>query len=355
MIKHSWVATGFYGQNNYGDDLFCIIISRLMREENQDCVIQNGYVLTSDKLYLPIPRFPRSVISSRGLLGKIARVIANIHAARLGRNILFGGGSVFGRHASYRQRLLTIICGALFGARFFAFGVSVGPFASQREIQKYVKLLKKFRFVCVRDKASASILKDHGVRCVLGPDMAWILPSLRSQSLLSSTETAVIAMHSLECLPAMRELEEFFSQFARVVLLALDKGSVAVSDAIEDAYSRGGKVRVERFDYFNSPIELTIDLLSSAQYVVTSKLHGAITAAAYGVNFSLFEYQAKCSEFLREIGFPEEYMNGGNYAEFIRSTVEIHRRGVLVPVLNRSQRVVNRFSEMIMIARAKEN
>lgn len=351
MTRRSWVATGFYGQKNYGDDLFCLVISRLMRYENLACIIQNGYIYSNEKIRLPTLKFPPQVISNKGVLGKAARVLSNIQTAMLGKNVVFGGGSVFGRHASYRQRLLTTVCGALFGSNFFAFGVSVGPFSSRTELQKYASMLKKFKYVCVRDGVSAKFLEDCGVSCNLGPDMAWVLPSLIEKSSSQSTKTAVVAMHSLDCLPAMRELEDFFSQFGKVFLIALDKGSVNVSNALEETYRRGGKVCVERFNYFDSPIERTIELFSSAHYVVTSKLHGAITAAAYGVPFSLFEYQAKCSDFLREVDFPVAHLNGGDYSKFTKSTREVYQEGVLVPTLGRSQLVVNRFLEMVACSR----
>lgn len=325
-MKNYWAIVGFYGQKNFGDDLFCYVMSSLMKTYKQQHFIQNGLIKSKDAVnYSHLPGFWR-FIQTQGALGSVSRVLSNISAVIGAEKIVFGGGSVFGRYASYKQRALVVNIAKFLHRDLYAFGVSIGPFASNQEEEDYRALLNRFKFILARDEESWKAVQKHNLNGIRGCDMVWSISSIHKKKECKARRL-IISMHRHDDIKAILDLGDFFENFEQIEILNLDSESVAVGTVLAKSLADRFTTRVEVKNYFDVDIEDVLDDISSAAYVITSKLHGAITAAAYGVPFSLLEYQEKCTEFVRSFGNLDIFLNRGDIQIFIKNTPEIYRFG----------------------------
>lgn len=318
-----WVVTGFYGQGNFGDDLFCYVMAKLMEEHGQDYLIQNGFINSKSRINCSQSFFFRKYIARKGWLGKIARISSIFFAGARGENIVFGGGSVFGRYASYRQRKIACILASFLNRKLFAFGVSLGPFEGKLEEEKYAAILRKFNLIVTRDESSHRISDLFSLKGKRACDMVFSIPDFHKKKDANS-KALVIALHELSSVEALFLDRAWLRKFERVTIIALDGKSKGLSASIKQYADLLFLNKTRLIDFGEAGIEEVLNEISSASFVITSKLHGAITAAAYGVRFTLLEYQEKCTELLRSLNGFEPFYNFGNESLFIQNIGRVY-------------------------------
>jgi len=298
---------GFYGRNNFGDDLFGYLLQSIsLRVPNTVSLIVGASAARelTQPFHLPVAR---ALWTRPGALGAAARTVTYVAAMMRAQVLMFGGGSLFGANASLPFARLVVSVGRRLNRRVGALGVSVGPFATTERRDGFAAVLQAISCIAVRDQASVRAVADATGQAPANlKDLAFALPALymprRRQCEL---RTLVVSIHLRQYTDAvLAVLAAVDSQrlVDEILFVSLDDESVAVTGDIARLFVPSN-VAVSRFQYGDSITEV-IDVLSAATCVVTSKLHGAIVSFVYDVPILLFCYQRKCAEFLLDNALP---------------------------------------------------
>lgn len=299
---------GYYGRNNFGDDLFVYVISRLSERFPS---LRCRFVAVSQKKEIVAygigaPGLGK-FLARNDLLGAAARYACYVSGAIWADHLVFAGGTLFGQQASLRFSQSIYGFSKLLRKPVSAIGVSVGPFFEQKQRDRVLSSLRAFREVAVRDGVSLATLREGGLtNASVSGDIVLALPTIyRPAKTSEQKRTLLIAVH-------LSEYEETSILIAKhlvqrslintISVVSLDEETNASLERLAFNF-RGMGVEVITKRYDDSICEI-VDLIASAKFVVTSKLHGGITAFAYGVPFVMFAYQRKCLDFLSDNGLP---------------------------------------------------
>ncbi|MDW1959740.1 MULTISPECIES: polysaccharide pyruvyl transferase family protein [Vibrio] len=320
LKMRNWGVVGYYGQGNYGDDLFCLIMSHLLSD---DCKIINGNVRSERNINYFRPSIIYKHINKKNKIGLMSRVVSNLITPVLFKNVVFGGGSVFGKYASYKQRKILVDSANVFNSKLYAFGVSVGPFSSKDEENKYLKLLSKFDKVFVRDHSSIEVLESSEIKVnfIASQDMAFCLPKIIPHKDRVNGRLLLAIHNVLDYELIVNKIVDMRENFNEIIVLATEKIDFEFSKRVFSELKKHSDllINVKFISYWEQNIEDVVSIISSSEYIVTTKLHGAITGIAYGRKVALFEYQEKCTELLVKVGFPREHLNYGDVFKFINN------------------------------------
>lgn len=319
-----WAVTGFYGQDNFGDDLFCYVMAKLMKSHGQDYFLQNGFIASRAAVNVSALPFAQKFNKQRGKLGAVHRLLSMVVSLVRADYLVFGGGSLFGKYASYKQRKFACLLAKILNKKLFAYCVSLGPFKDAEQELRYSILLKKFDLVVTRDLASHQISERMTINRHDAIDMVFAISSFHKKGAPRSRKL-VLALHKLNFLEKFLEEGAWLDKFDQILILHLDDQARNIGVELHRRLSISFKGDLSMRHYKDMALEDALDEISSASFVVTSKLHGAIAAAAYGVPFSLLEYQEKCTEFLIALGGFDGYLNLGDEDLFIERTPYLYQ------------------------------
>jgi len=299
---------GYYGFGNFGDDLFNdALVSLLGEQDRRAAVTIPSSSSARARAFSAVPdraaRFWRSSGKPAGLFRNLVT-----HALVLRSDVIvFGGGSLFQSGARLRRRERLIDLARRFGKRVVAIGVSVGP-AEPGQENRVAEVVRKLDGIGVRDRSSMEFCEAYGIeRASFTGDLA--LGHVRPRAAAAQNRLGV-ALHGKRYQGALREKVRRLAREAdEVLLLTLDPLHPGWIEAVRrDLMAEAPDVRVVETCY-EGDTEATLEHIAHCRILVTSKLHGGITARALGVPFLLDEYHAKCTEFLRDIGWRVE-VNG---------------------------------------------
>jgi polysaccharide pyruvyl transferase WcaK-like protein len=320
---------GYYGRQNFGDDLFGYLLEAMCsRLPGIDALIVGASEPVELERAFHLP-FARKLWNRPGLMGTTARFVTYVAALLKADAAVFGGGSLFGSDASVKFASLIASLGRRLGKPVAAVGVSVGPFSSNDRQTAFAQILRKIGRMAVRDESSVLTVKamTGGSPANFG-DLAFALPAIyRPACHDRKKRTLVVAVHLDIYAEATLQILQVVDQ-ARLVdevhFLSLDKPSAGVTGDIARMFVPQN-VAVTRSQYLGC-ITTVVDTIASASCVVTSKLHGAVTAFVYGVPALLYCYERKCSQFLAENGLPgsqERFPDASECAETVRQMLGV--------------------------------
>jgi polysaccharide pyruvyl transferase WcaK-like protein len=321
---------GFYGRHNFGDDLFGYLLQSLSARTPGIHPLIVGASPARElthPFHLPLAR---ALWARPGAVGAAARTVTYVAAVLHAKAAIFGGGSLFGAHASLPFAKLIVGLGQRFSKPVAALGVSVGPFATAERRDAFARVLGAIPRIAVRDEASAHAVADAtGSTPPNLKDLAFALPALYTPKRAArERRTLIVSIHLRQYMDAVLAiLANVDSQrlVDEVLFVSLDEESVAVTGDIARLFAPSN-VLVNRFQYGESITEV-VDLLAAATCVVTSKLHGAIVSFVYDVPVMLFCYQRKCAEFLLDNGLsgPQEPLPPHHVC--VRHVTQLLKRG----------------------------
>ncbi|MGN7984859.1 polysaccharide pyruvyl transferase family protein [Burkholderia sp. 22313] len=344
---------GFYGRRNFGDDLFGYVLQRMAAGAGDVQPMLVGAPVRRE-LSAAWRWKPLSCGFGRGgRVGTIARFATYCVALLRADVAAFGGGSLFGAHASLAFARLIVNGAALMRKPVAALGISVGPFDDSGRRGQFLGLATRLGGLAVRDAASLEELRGSAVRspAVLLGDLAFALPALYRPARIDGLRTLVVAVHLMgyvEHAAAIVRDADLSGCFDRVRFVALDDAGARVADAIRKRYTPQ-TVEIDDVRYADS-IESIVDVLASASCIVTSKLHGAITGHVYGVPVLLFCYQRKCADFLDDHGLPgprDPMPAPSDCVAVMRALKDVSRDGVDEACYLRAERYRRAFADFI--------
>jgi len=312
--KYDITFTGFYGQRNYGDDLFCALLAKFAPEFwGAERIAFMGYDL-------PIAPDVRSsfLFGGRRMFKGQGQLDYRLQPY-LTDWVVCGGGSIF--HSDYRSHLKGRVLAKARARRQIklgAIGVSVGPFQSESARRSVEEYLKRFTFISLRDERSMDVVADFSLpdtKVVRAFDLAGMLPlvcqpcvvnAVREKkvfgiSLCGQLPREDIAIHVKKAKMLVSRLSKVFD--LKVILYVLNTHELhGESKLCEEFELNPPGHEIEVVAHTGNPIA-TCQRFLECDSVLAVRLHAGITAGLLSIPFIQVEYHEKCSSFLDSINY----------------------------------------------------
>jgi polysaccharide pyruvyl transferase WcaK-like protein len=326
------LITGYYGMNNYGDDLFSLLTYQAIKKYNisSDCRILSPKLREDDNLKYSCFSFFKHGYSHLNKYGTLVRVL-NILMATRGKvdNIFFSGGSLYSRgdfstaDLMYKKK----------DCKFHALGVSVGPYENTAAEKKVINNLKLYSYISLRDQMSYDRVCSYNLdaKVVLAGDLAGL-----GVDLIEKEKKTVNKKKKIGFSPCwindQEKMQSYVNHFYKKISCIKDKGNYQIIILCLNENLFNGdinlcrqvekKLKLDGFDceivyYTSLGVSRTWNEIRSFDFYFTVRLHGAITAYLTETPFYLYEYHEKCTEFLKFIKYNFN-INGLNLNQDVR-------------------------------------
>lgn len=322
--------TGYYGMDNFGDDLFGAICSAATRAYWRGEPKLAGPAIVGVDTGYTMPRwYPASVYGAGGTLGKASRFYSFARAIHGADVLVMGGGSVITARESFRKPMM-LSAHRRGKVQLAAVGVSIGPFDDAASEASVADFIQRFAYLSVRDRRSYELAMNMGLRGKVhhGRDLAGLLPLLLPLSRLGSDakpDAATIRIGIALCnyseaqsyaAPDKQRLQS--SMVAALAKLAGERplridifslnehdrhGDRALAHALREQLNQHG-VAAQVLSYRGlGPVAMAQEI-GCCDVFISARLHGAIVAYLQGVPFTIIDYHPKCNDFADDIGLP---------------------------------------------------
>lgn len=315
--------SGYYGQNNTGDDSFVEVSSWGAKNFWN---IENPIYISS--------QLPKTINNCNSLGKEYYKGYFRLKAYKeiiKSKGFVIAGGSVlhseilnfdFYKIAQIRKQIAKkSILGAI--------GVSLGPFKSLKAEKQIKEFLMSFSFLAVRDSLSFEIASSFNLPYIpiRAFDLAALLPSIYSDkdNLYSKIKPLILGVSLCYYESYVggnvnnesrrnKNIEDILSIISKnyheiTIRFFVFNGHPKIGDKeITDAFVekiKTGKCKIEIVEY-DANIYNMWKKISECSYVLSTRLHAAIFACFSEVPFTLIEYHRKCVDFLNEIDYRED-------------------------------------------------
>lgn len=309
--------TGYYGMQNYGDDLFGVLSTYGARKwwPNSTPKILAPAISGHQEVFT-IPRIvPAEIYSRTDIIGKTIRSIFALREMSNGGKLIFSGGSLF---SSNRSKIFETLAtnSRRKSKSLAAMGVSIGPFDSISSEKSLISFLRQFDYISTRDLSSFEKLESYSLNARIANcrDLAGIAPLAFSDIETHHTPKRYIGYASCHLFNDKLSQNSFDEIFIQAIKRRQDlpvkvfnlNSHQKLGDMRHNAYVyerlRESGVQVELVDYSKIGVLRTWKEIASCKAMVSIRLHGAISAYLQGIPFILYEYHKKCGDFLDDIG-----------------------------------------------------
>jgi polysaccharide pyruvyl transferase WcaK-like protein len=322
--KSQVALTGYYGQRNFGDDIFCVVASwGIKKFWNKEIVF-----LTNEMPVLP-KEIQFSFIPPKHIKG--FSLLHNVITSMMSDYIIYAGGSIF--HTKPKSILYLNYWHyglAQFSHKFGAIGISTGPFKSMADYEWVKKFLGKFEFISVRDYQSFNTLESMKLpgKIVQAFDMAVLSPIIDQEVVTERKIKRNIVLGISICHyerfingDLLKEAKRENNLFQTIELILRDHKDVEIRIfSLNNHPINGDKLlaielkqhlsnfqdRIEIICHENDPLA-TWRQIKECDMMIGIRLHSCILAYAAKIPFIMVEYHQKCSDFLDYINFPKQY------------------------------------------------
>jgi polysaccharide pyruvyl transferase WcaK-like protein len=326
--------TGYYGMNNFGDDLFGVVCSAAARNYwNGDPRLVCPPIRDVDARYTMPSWYPTAIYGASGPFGKVSRFYSFMRALSGSDVLVMGGGSVIGGTAkpSFRRRMM-VSAQSSGQLKLAAVGVSIGPIDNAEAEDAVADFVGLFDYIAVRDKRSYDLAVKMGVaeKTHLGRDLAGLLPLMAISPDVSGvaerrrsgpirlgiapcnyndTNHSYAAPNKQNLLSALtRELAGLAGRRPlQVDIFSLNEhpvhGDYALSAALQRSLLQCG-ITARILRYRSTSPQSMAQAIGECDAFISVRLHGAIVAYLQGVPFAIVDYHPKCRDFADDIGLP---------------------------------------------------
>jgi polysaccharide pyruvyl transferase CsaB len=293
------VLCGYYGQGNGGDEALLATLLQMLPDHVTPIVLSGN------------PRETESRYGVEAQDRKSKRALLQV--IRSADAFIFGGGSLVQDVTSPMSAIY--YCGLMItaqrlGLRTLAWGQGIGPLrrAPLRWLAK--QTFQQCDITSVRDGASAQLLNDWQIPCLLAPDPVWALEAIPAADLtdlsdlpeprvsISLRPHASLTDDRLHLLAtAIAQLQQ--KTGASIVLLPF-QASQDLPIAKRIAPYLSGPHRIVSCD---DPRRLK-GLFQQVSLAISMRLHGLIMAASEGCRTTALSYDPKVSQLMAETQIP---------------------------------------------------
>jgi polysaccharide pyruvyl transferase WcaK-like protein len=324
MTGNRTYLRGYYGHKNIGDDVFCVVA---------DWTFRNKFGLDNTHVQgLDLPHL-KYIQSSKLSANKYIKYGQLYMEALKSSNIIHVGGSTFGDGATSMVDVRNIYQ----YKKLYALGISVGPFKTKDDFNYIRKYLNKFRYVSVRDQPSMDYVQEMKLdsKVEKGFDVAALLPLISSDTSYvpeqhlyapeGGKKVIGISVCNYEKYHAgnlqkeqeredqlillLESLRELYGEieFRFFIFNANEHvGDKPFTERIIDRVKKFKQVTISLVNYNRDTLAFW-DKMKKCDLFIGFRLHSAIMSYIAEIPFVLFEYHAKCTDFLKSVGYHSDY------------------------------------------------
>lgn len=318
MLNSEILFNGYYGQKNTGDDAFVEVTawaaSTIWNKKNiRYLAIKENLPQTVHK----IKGYPFSIPKSYSLQQKL---LTNQTKA-----FISAGGSTFHSELKSTNPKYIALQKKLKENDFKigAVGVSIGPFRSKAAEKSIGEYLKKIDFLTLRDKRSYEYAKTLNLpyKPIESFDMAALLPDIYGiEKCNNNKKTIGISLcYSERFTKGNIQKEITRNERLAALIQQLDKNDrIHFKFIVINGNQRNGDRELtlktiqttnlnNTFEIveYNRETKIMWQSIANCDFMLSTRLHGAIFACFAQTPFMLVEYHKKCSDFLEDIGYNE--------------------------------------------------
>lgn len=323
MFKTDVVFTGFYGYKNTGDDAFVEVAAwgaaKIWKRNNVRFLAKKN-------------NLPNTIVPSRAYPFKIPKSYT-FQLDYLLKNtdyLISAGGSTIHSEMSESNAKSKALGLKLAGQniKIGGIGVSIGPFKSIRDERAVQEYLKRIDFLALRDRASYDYASSLNLpyQPINSFDLAALLPDIynfdRFNKQIEDQKTVGISVCPYESLHENQESakEDVRNTMIIDLIKQLDRedkihfkfyvinGNSKIGDYELTRYTiERAKPRSYEILNYTRDTKLVWEDISKCDFMIATRLHAAIFACFSETPFMLNEYHRKCSDFLQDVGYHEEY------------------------------------------------
>lgn len=344
---------GYYGMQNIGDDVFCVISAWGAKHYWQAQCLR--FAATT----LPVmpgsigPLSPQAIFNGKPLLGGYLRSLLtllyrSVYAAR-SSVIVYAGGSTL-LDMPMAKRLLQGVANFL-AKPLVGIGLSIGPFKTEQARQDIINFLQQFSFLTLRDRASLAEAQKMSLPYtpIRTFDLAGLLPSVYGSFQRGSVDSERLMLgvglgynsrrlRTPETVLKEQRLTETLIRLAKKTRIQLRfcvfNGHPVYGD-LDLAQQMTAALKpfcpVEIVPYTNDPGQMWRKVAECRAFLA-ERLHSAIFAYMAQTPLAIIEYHRKCTDFAQDIALPELYRFPGGGPE-PESAAEILANLLLTPQL----------------------
>lgn len=323
MFNTDILFTGFYGFQNTGDDAFVEVASwgaeKIWNKRNVRFLAKEN-------------NLPKTVIPSRAYPFKIPKTY-QLQLNYLLRNtdylISAGGSTIHSKMLESNPKLKAVnLKKSGKKIKIGGIGVSIGPFKSLQDERAVEEYLKSIDFLAVRDRATYEYISSLELpyQPVQAFDLAALLPEIYGSSTIDDIarkkKIIAISVCPYESLQKTMDIkkERLRNEMVIELIKQLDKkedvhfkfyiinGNERIGDykLTQETIKKANPRSYDVVNYNRETREVW-ESISMCDFVITTRLHAAIFACFSNTPFMLNEYHRKCSDFLEDVGYHEEY------------------------------------------------
>lgn len=303
------IFTGYYGFANFGDDLFLKSIENGIANHHNINVKRASYrILAPVSLHLDETIFSiQSRLFSKNyrkasLFSRMQRNLLRLWLLADCRKVIYAGGSLFSDIGKFRYALdMTLLSS---GTKFYALGISVGPFIDPSAELRTISYLSRFTLISVRDNRSLSLLAKNGIKASITPDIVFSIGA----EIRQWAEISNFQMVSPRILLAPTVVQKDQRAMQYQLFTTLDKIFSEKNwyvDVASMQQEENHPLFQQRNPYrYSGDFKEVVRLIKNYDLVVTSRLHVGIVCCILGIPFYLFKHHIKISDFLAEMKYP---------------------------------------------------
>jgi polysaccharide pyruvyl transferase WcaK-like protein len=369
------VFSGYYGFQNFGDDLFpmaCAKASASVFMGKKIAFLAPPIAGVNGKFL--VPAFLATWYRSR-LWGRPLRFLFLIYGLILADYFVLAGGSTLGTRTSMRLRETELIFARFGWTKIGAIGVSVGPFHNVQDEDFFKEYLEKLKFLIVRDIASVERARGllPNIDVVSSVDLVgWLRPEIaQAERSISAAGELLIGISVCNYKRITESDNEVFNSRwqcvkdaiailcserpCKVLVISLNGNQFNGDDRYsqklcEELFSVGCNVEIRKY---RNPWDV-VQSIKSLDVLLTYRLHGAIVSYLAGTPFVLIEYHEKCRDFLDAIGSSEGSRIGADEStehllSCMKHVINSGKQIVKVDPLTYENMIIESFSSLVRL------
>jgi polysaccharide pyruvyl transferase CsaB len=295
MTDSQVVLCGYYGEGNGGDEALLASMLEMLPANVKPLVLSADPAQTYQRY--GVAAIPR----------KSLKIIAALRASRA---FILGGGSLFQDATSVQS---VVYYGGLvglaqqLGLQTIAIGQGIGPL--RQPLSQWIarRAFGSCAALSVRDVASACLLQDWEVTCMMAPDPVWNLtaipipelanlPQLRiAVNLRSHPQLTPIRLQAITT--ALVELQKATNSHILIVPFQ-PRSDLAIAEGLQSALTGVSQIILE-----SDPRRLK-GIFQNVQMTIGMRYHSLIMAAAEGCCCSAIGYDPKVSQLVQDLALP---------------------------------------------------
>ncbi|HYW17809.1 MAG TPA: polysaccharide pyruvyl transferase CsaB [Nodularia sp. (in: cyanobacteria)] len=290
------LLSGYYGKGNGGDEALLATLLQMLPPDVTPVVLSGNPEQTRD----------RYGVESHNRMA----ILPVLQALRSCDAFIWGGGSLIQDVTSTMSPFYyggLMVLAQKMGLKTIAWAQGIGPL-----VRPQTRFLAKHSFgycsrVSVRDRASAALLTDWQIPCLLAPDPVWALESKPVPGLwdLPAPRVAVTLRNHPQLTPQRlanltRALVDFQKATqAFILLLPFQKSEdLAIAEAIQPQLKDVSKILL-----LENP-QLLKGVYKGVEMAIGMRLHSLIMAAAEGCRCFALSYDPKVNRLMEELEMP---------------------------------------------------